>query len=141
MYFFHNAYALMQQGTGPYFYVAKIESHLEARLWNDVFVLAQKLVGIPTGTIRYSVVLSVEAVRAGTKMRNREGYVHILDAAIERVSIYGNFTLNGVNLVTRSKPVFRGIEDNVLRSERFSRSRNGSSFPSPVPCPHIANAI
>lgn len=54
MYFFHNAYTLMERGTGPYFYVAKLESHLEARLWNDVFVLAQRLMGIPVGTIRYA---------------------------------------------------------------------------------------
>ena len=52
MYFFHNVFALMKRNTGPYFYVAKLESHLEARLWNDVFVLAQKLLGVPIGTIR-----------------------------------------------------------------------------------------
>lgn len=52
MFFFHNVFALMKRGTGPYFYVAKLESHLEARLWNDVFVLAQKLLGVPVGTIR-----------------------------------------------------------------------------------------
>lgn len=52
LYFFHNVFALMKRGTGPYFYVAKLESHLEARLWNDVFVLAQKLLGVPVGTIR-----------------------------------------------------------------------------------------
>lgn len=54
MYFFHNVFALMKRGTGPYFYVAKLESHLEARLWNDAFVLAQKLLGVPVGTIRYT---------------------------------------------------------------------------------------
>lgn len=43
----------MKRGTGPYFYVAKLESHLEARLWNDVFVLAQRLIGVPMGTIRW----------------------------------------------------------------------------------------
>ncbi len=41
LYFFHNAKALLARGTGPYFYLPKMESHLEARLWNDVFVLAQ----------------------------------------------------------------------------------------------------
>lgn len=53
MYCFHNAYALMERNTGPYFYVAKLESHLEARLWNNVFVMAQRLMGVPIGTIRY----------------------------------------------------------------------------------------
>lgn len=42
----------MKQDTAPYYYVAKLESHLEARLWNDVFVLAQNLLGVPVGTIR-----------------------------------------------------------------------------------------
>lgn len=55
MYFFHNVFALMQRDTGPYFYVAKLESHLEARLWNDVFVLSQKLLGVPVGTVRYMI--------------------------------------------------------------------------------------
>lgn len=60
MYFFHNAYALMGRNTGPYFYVAKLESHLEARLWNEVFVMAQKLMGVPVGTIRRAELYKVE---------------------------------------------------------------------------------
>lgn len=57
LYFFHNARALIERGQGPYFYLPKIESHLEARLWNDVFVLAQQLLGIPRGTIRATVLI------------------------------------------------------------------------------------
>lgn len=57
LYFFHNAAALIERGQGPYFYLPKIESHLEARLWNDVFVLAQDLLGIPRGTIRATVLI------------------------------------------------------------------------------------
>lgn len=57
LYFFHNARALMTRGTGPYFYLPKLESHLEARLWNDVFVMAQELLGIPQGTIRATVLI------------------------------------------------------------------------------------
>jgi len=57
LYFFHNARALIERGTGPYFYLPKMESHLEARLWNEVFVLAQKELGIPNGTIRATVLL------------------------------------------------------------------------------------
>ena len=45
--FFHNARELLERGTGPYFYLPKLESHLEARLWNDVFVLAQDALGHP----------------------------------------------------------------------------------------------
>src|ERR1700689_1828429 len=52
LYFFHNAAALIARGTGPYFYLPKMESHREARLWNSVFNFAQDAVGIPRGTIR-----------------------------------------------------------------------------------------
>lgn len=57
LYFFHNYKKLMENGTAPYFYLPKMESHLEARLWNDVFVFAQKYVGIPTGTIKATVLI------------------------------------------------------------------------------------
>src|SRR5579885_1978972 len=57
LYFFHNVKTLLAKGTGPYFYLPKLESHLEARLWNDVFVLAQKELGIPQGTIKATVLI------------------------------------------------------------------------------------
>ena len=57
LYFFHNAKALLDKGSGPYFYLPKLESHLEARLWNDAFVLAQDLLGIPQGSIRATVLI------------------------------------------------------------------------------------
>jgi len=57
LFFFHNAQQLIAGGAGPYFYLPKLESHLEARLWNDVFVQAQSLLGIPQGTIRATVLI------------------------------------------------------------------------------------
>jgi malate synthase len=57
LYFFHNAKALLARGSGPYFYLPKLESHLEARLWNDVFLHAQAVLGIPRGTIRATVLI------------------------------------------------------------------------------------
>ncbi|HET8827004.1 MAG TPA: malate synthase A [Terriglobales bacterium] len=57
LYFFHNAQTLIDKGTGPYFYLPKLESHLEARLWNDVFCFAQDELGIPRGTIRATVLI------------------------------------------------------------------------------------
>ncbi|HTC53298.1 MAG TPA: malate synthase A [Steroidobacteraceae bacterium] len=57
LYFFHNAKAQLAKGSGPYFYLPKLESHLEARLWNDVFVFAQQQLGIPTGTIKATVLI------------------------------------------------------------------------------------
>jgi malate synthase len=66
LYFFHNARTLMERGTGPYFYLPKIESHLEARLWNDVFCFAQDELGIPRGIIRATVL--IETILAAFEM-------------------------------------------------------------------------
>jgi malate synthase len=57
LYFFHNARTLLDQGSGPYFYLPKMENHLEARLWNDVFVMAQDELGVPQGTIKATVLI------------------------------------------------------------------------------------
>lgn len=66
LYFFHNAKTQISRGTGPYFYLPKIESHHEARLWNDVFVGAQAALGIPSGTIKATVL--IETVPAAFEM-------------------------------------------------------------------------
>ncbi len=66
LYFFHNAQRLIGKGTGPYFYLPKMESHLEARLWNDVFCFAQDRLGIPRGTIRATVL--IETILAAFEM-------------------------------------------------------------------------
>jgi malate synthase len=57
LFFFHNAREQMRRGTGPYFYLPKLEHHLEARLWNDVFVFAQETLGVPPGTVRATVLI------------------------------------------------------------------------------------
>ncbi|NDP41249.1 MAG: malate synthase A [Aromatoleum sp.] len=59
LYFFHNAKELLARGSGPYFYLPKLESHLEARLWNDIFVMAQNEVGVPQGSIKATVLIEV----------------------------------------------------------------------------------
>jgi malate synthase len=66
LFFFHNAKPLIQKGSGPYFYLPKLESHLEARWWNDVFNFAQDALGIPNGTIRATVL--VETILAAFEM-------------------------------------------------------------------------
>ena len=66
LYFFHNAARLIENGTGPYFYLPKLESHLEARLWNDVFDFAQDYLGVPRGTIRATVL--IETILAAFEM-------------------------------------------------------------------------
>ncbi len=57
LFFFHSAKEQLARGTGPYFYLPKLESHLEARLWNDVFVHAQKALGVPNGSIKATVLI------------------------------------------------------------------------------------
>jgi malate synthase len=66
LFFFHNARELIDRGSGPYFYLPKMESHLEARIWNDVFKLAQQELGIPQGAIRATVL--IETIPAAFEM-------------------------------------------------------------------------
>ncbi len=66
LYFFHNAKALLAKDSGPYFYLPKMESHLEARLWNEIFVAAQRELGIPQGKIKATVL--IETVLAAFEM-------------------------------------------------------------------------
>jgi malate synthase len=66
LYFFHNAKQLIQTGSGPYFYLPKLEGYLEARLWNDVFVFAQNRLGIPQRTVRATVL--IETIQAAFEM-------------------------------------------------------------------------
>ena len=66
LYFFHNAKEAIARGTGPYFYLPKLESHLEARWWNDIFVFAQDYIGIPQGTIKATVL--IETITAAFEM-------------------------------------------------------------------------
>ena len=66
LYFFHNCRILLDRGSAPYFYLPKLDSHLEARLWNDVFVFAQRYLGVPVGTIRATVL--IETISAAFEM-------------------------------------------------------------------------
>jgi malate synthase len=66
LFFFHNCHTLLSNGTAPYFYIPKLESHLEARLWNDVFLFAQEYMGIAPGTIKATVL--IETLTAAFEM-------------------------------------------------------------------------
>src|SRR5687767_95579 len=66
LYFFHNAKELLARGSGPYFYLPKMESHLEARLWNEIFVFAEDTLGVPRGSIKATAL--VETVVAAFEM-------------------------------------------------------------------------
>ncbi len=66
LHFFHNANELLERGLGPYYYLPKLESHLEARLWNDVFTHAQDVLGVPYGSVRATVL--IETITAAFEM-------------------------------------------------------------------------
>ncbi len=66
LFFFHNAKRLIENGTAPYFYLPKLENHLEAKLWNDVFVWSQNKLGIPQGTIKATIL--IETIMAAFEM-------------------------------------------------------------------------
>jgi malate synthase len=66
LYVFHNAARLLERGTGPYFYLPKLEGHLEARLWNDAFVVAEDVLGLERGTIKATVL--IETILAAFEM-------------------------------------------------------------------------
>jgi malate synthase len=66
LFLFHNAREQLARGAGPYFYLPKLESHLEARLWNEIFVMAQEIVGVPRGSIRATVL--IETILAAFEM-------------------------------------------------------------------------
>ncbi len=117
LYFFHNAKELLARGTGPYFYLPKMESHLEARLWNDVFEMAQDALGIPLGTIRATVL--IETLPAAFEMeeilyelRNHSaglncGRWDYIFSAIKKRRSDPDFVLPDRALVTMTVPFMR----------------------------------
>ncbi len=126
LYFFHNAHNLIARGTGPYFYLPKLESHLEARLWNDVFVLAQELLGVPQGTIRATVL--IENILAAFEMDEilwelREhsaglncGRWDYIFSAIRKFQEHPDFYLPDRAQVTMTVPFMRAYSQLVIKT-------------------------
>ncbi|QSB05532.1 malate synthase A [Natronoglycomyces albus] len=127
LYFFHNAQRLIDQGRGPYFYLPKLESHLEARLWNDVFVLAQELLGIPQGTIRATVL--IETITAAFEMEEilyelrdhsaglNAGRWDYIFSVIKNFRNRGSrFVLPDRHLVTMTSPFMRAYTEQLVRA-------------------------
>ena len=92
LYFFHNAHELVRTGTGPYFYLPKLESHQEARLWNDVFNFSQDYIAMPRGTIRGTVL--IETIVAAFEM---EEVRYILDVNLALINIGIRSSTNSEN--------------------------------------------
>jgi malate synthase len=127
LHFFHNAKPLLDKGSGPYFYLPKMESHLEARLWNDVFTAAQAELGVPHGSIRATVL--IETIPAAFEMAEilyvlREhasglnaGRWDYLFSIIKYFRDAGaDFVLPDRNSVTMTAPFMRAYSELLVRT-------------------------
>ncbi|MGY3678794.1 malate synthase A [Streptomyces sp. TE33382] len=127
LYFFHNAQRLIDLGKGPYFYLPKTESHLEARLWNDIFVFAQDYVGIPRGTVRATVL--IETITAAYEMEEilyelrdhasglNAGRWDYLFSIVKNFRDGGaKFVLPDRNAVTMTAPFMRAYTELLVRT-------------------------
>jgi malate synthase len=127
LYFTHCAGRQLEKGKGPYFYLAKMESHLEARLWNDAFVLAQDALGIPQGTIRATVL--IETIPAAFEMQEilyelrdhsaglNAGRWDYLFSIIKKFRTRGaEFVLPERNDVTMTAPMMRAYTDLLVKT-------------------------
>ncbi|MFF2777631.1 malate synthase A [Streptomyces sp. NPDC058052] len=127
LYFFHNAQRLIDLGKGPYFYLPKTESHLEARLWNDIFVFAQDYVGIPQGAVRATVL--IETITAAYEMEEilyelrdhaaglNAGRWDYLFSIVKNFRDGGQkFVLPDRNAVTMTAPFMRAYTELLVRT-------------------------
>lgn len=126
LFFFHNAKALIAKGSGPYFYLPKLESHLEARLWNDVFVFAQDYLGIPQGTIKATVLIETilgafEMDEILYELRNHSaglncGRWDYIFSFIKKFSKHPQFTLPDRSQVTMTVHFMRSYSQLVIKT-------------------------
>ncbi|HET6355802.1 malate synthase A [Streptomyces sp.] len=127
LYFFHNAQRLIDLGKGPYFYLPKTESYLEARLWNDIFVFAQDYTGIPQGTVRATVL--IETITAAYEMEEilyelrdhaaglNAGRWDYLFSIVKNFRDGGEkFVLPDRNAVTMTAPFMRAYTELLVRT-------------------------
>ena len=126
LYFFHNARRLLDKGSGPYFYLPKLESHVEARLWNDVFNHSQDALGIDRGTIRATVL--IETILAAFEMEEilyelrdhssglNAGRWDYIFSIIKRFRRSDDFILPDRNQVTMTVPFMRAYTELLVKT-------------------------
>ena len=153
LFFFHNAKELIARGAGPFFYLPKMESHLEARLWNDIFVMAQKELGIPQGTIKATVL--IETILAAFEMDEilyelREhsaglnaGRWDYIFSCIKKFKMDRNFCLADRAKVTMRAPFMRAYALLLLKTchKRGAPAIGGMSALIPIKNDPEKNAI
>ena len=126
LYLFHNGKELLKRGSGPYFYLPKLESHREARLWNDIFVRAQERLGVPKGTIKATVL--VETFPAAFEMEEilyelrdhsaglNAGRWDFIFSAIKKFNHRSDFLLPDRIQVTMTVPFMRAYTELLVRT-------------------------
>ncbi len=151
LYFFHNARQLLANGSGPYFYLPKMESHLEARLWNDVFAMAQDALGIPQGTIKATVL--IETILAAFEMdeilyelRDHSsglncGRWDYIFSAIKKFRNQQDFLLPDRALVTMTTPFMRAYSLLCIKTchRRGAHAMGGMAAQIPIRNNPVAN--
>ena len=153
LYFFHNVQALLAHGSAPYFYLPKMESHLEARLWNDVFVFAQRELGIPQGTIKATVL--IETILAAFEMDEilyelREhsaglncGRWDYIFSCIKKFGRDPNFSLADRGQVSMTSPFMRAYSLLLIKTchRRNAHAMGGMAAQIPIKSDAVANDI
>ncbi|HYH43646.1 MAG TPA: malate synthase A [Burkholderiales bacterium] len=152
LYFFHNAKHQLAAGSGPYFYLPKMESHLEARLWNDIFVTAQRELGLPQGTIKATVL--IETVLAAFEMdeilyelRDHSAGLNIgrwdyLFSCIKKFRSNRDFCLAERAAVTMTAPFMRAYALLLVKTchRRGAHAMGGMAAQIPIKNDPVANA-
>ncbi len=153
LFLFHNAQELVARGAGPFFYLPKIESHLEARLWNDIFVMAQKELGLPQETIKATVL--IETILAAFEMEEilyelREhsaglnaGRWDYIFSCIKKFKVDKNFCLADRARVTMTAPFMRAYALLLLKTchKRGAPAIGGMSALIPIKSDPEKNAV
>jgi malate synthase len=153
LFFFHNAKQQMASGTGPYFYLPKIESHLEARLWNDVFNFAQDRLGVPRGTIRATVL--IETILSAYEMDEilyelkdhsaglNCGRWDYIFSFIKKFRNYPNFMLPNRAEVTMERHFLKSYVDLLIQTchRRGIHAMGGMAAQVPIKNDPVANDV
>lgn len=152
LYFYHNARALIENHSGPYFYLPKLESHQEAKLWNDVFVFAQQELGIPQGTIKATVLIETilatfEADEILYELREHSaglncGRWDYIFSFIKRLNRHRHALLPDRSQVTMTVPFMRAYTQYVIRTchKRGAHAMGGMAAQIPIRNDAEANA-
>jgi malate synthase len=151
LYFFHNAAELLKRGSGPYFYLPKMESHLEARLWNDVFNFAQDALKIPRGSIRATVLIETIVATFETEeilyeLREHSaglncGRWDYIFSAIKKFRNREGFAFPDRSQVTMTVPMIRAYCLNVIKvcHRRGAHAMGGMAAQIPIKSDPAAN--